>query len=114
MAGHITPEPRIHIHVSAQSSHSWLLLSLCAISSLLVLLMASTIAESLSIELPQGSATVSIPITVTWSLAKTDPTAFGLMEKDIDNNVIASVTPVQAGSASIGVAELTFSSEGCA
>ncbi|KAE9387722.1 hypothetical protein BT96DRAFT_927462 [Gymnopus androsaceus JB14] len=74
--------------------------------------MTSSAAECIEIKLPQGSATVSVPITVTWSLASTDPTAFGLMEKNINLNIIASVAPVDAGSEFSGATALTFDNEG--
>ncbi|KAJ4481353.1 hypothetical protein C8R41DRAFT_841939 [Lentinula lateritia] len=75
---------------------------------LLVLLHTFTFVVSFDIRVPQTSATIFVPITVTWSLSNGDPTSFGLMEKDVDDGTIGSVVAVNAGSSSIGNAELTF------
>ncbi|GAW09541.1 hypothetical protein LENED_011702 [Lentinula edodes] len=75
---------------------------------LLVLLQTFTFVVSFNIRVPQTSATIFVPITVTWSLSNGDPTSFGLMEKDVDDGTIGSVVAVNAGSSSVGNAELTF------
>ncbi|KAJ3889507.1 hypothetical protein GG344DRAFT_78723 [Lentinula edodes] len=75
---------------------------------LLVLLHTFTFVVSFDIRVPQTSATIFVPITVTWSLSNGDPTSFGLMEKDVDDGTIGSVVAVNAGSSSVGNAELTF------
>ncbi|KAJ3839398.1 acetyl-CoA synthetase-like protein [Lentinula raphanica] len=66
----------------------------------------------LSIQLPQTFATVSVPITVTWTLSAGDPISFGLMEKDINDESIGEIVPVDAGSSFSGTAELTFTKIG--
>jgi hypothetical protein len=72
----------------------------------------SIASHGLSIRIPSESATVSVPITVTWTLDDGDPSSFGLMEKDLDDGTIGSVAAVDAGSESSGFAELTFGKTG--
>ncbi|KAF8829941.1 hypothetical protein HHX47_DHR2000084 [Lentinula edodes] len=81
---------------------------------LLVLLQTFTFVVSFNIRVPQTSATIFVPITVTWSLSNGDTTSFGLMEKDVDDGTIGSVVAVNAGSSSVGNAELTFVKAGLA
>ncbi|KAJ3731216.1 hypothetical protein DFJ43DRAFT_433264 [Lentinula guzmanii] len=81
-------------------------------SSLLVLLYACSLAAGLDIQASQSSATVSVPITVTWSLSAGDPTSFGLMERDLDDGTIRDIVRISAGFSSSGDAELTFANAG--
>ncbi|KAJ3993977.1 hypothetical protein F5050DRAFT_1777744 [Lentinula boryana] len=79
---------------------------------LLVLLYVCPLAAGLDIQVSQSSATVSVPITVTWSLSASDPTSFGLMEKDLDDGTISEIVRISAGFSSSGDAELTFAKTG--
>ncbi|KAJ3725487.1 hypothetical protein C8R42DRAFT_444896 [Lentinula raphanica] len=81
-------------------------------SPLLIFFYVFSFVSGLSIQLPQTFATVSVPITVTWTLSAGDPISFGLMEKDINDESIGEIVPVDAGSSFSGTAELTFTKIG--
>ncbi|KAJ3769088.1 hypothetical protein FB446DRAFT_749330 [Lentinula raphanica] len=81
-------------------------------SPLLIFFYVFSFVSGLSIQLPQTFATVSVPITVTWTLSAGDPISFGLMEKDINDESIGEIVPVDAGSSFSGTAELTFTKTG--